>query len=112
MFRVHNLFSAFLLMVIGAASGGFLLGRLDIVQPGKERAEAADAVRVKTEVLQDSDWLSEAFWQRQREEKLRRRKERQFDANPWDDISRQPDPALQPRPRMSGTYRTVCVRLC
>ena len=93
--------------VLGAAWSGLYLG--DAAEQAK-RAELAP----RTVVLQDSgDWLSESYWQKRRQRKLRQRQANSDRSslgnfNPFSlGLGGQANPYGG-----GGSYRTVCVRLC
>ena len=103
--------------LIGVVIGGDLFER-GSGGPGGVTQTVAPAKSDRA-VLQDSgEWLSEAFWQRKRRQRLRSGGSQfgyfspQF--NPFSDAeddARRLDRRSRPQPD-GGLYRTVCVRLC
>ena len=102
--RLVAYFCVSLAFVLAAVLTGLGLGH-SISRQSTPPATAA--VTTKTAVLEDSAWLSESYWRKRRQKKLRN----QSRFNPFaSDFGAQ---STQPRYGSGGgNYRTVCVRLC
>lgn len=116
-----GLFGLSIVAVLGAVAAGIGFGQL-VTAPSQ--APTTVAAVSESQVLQDgSDWLSEGYWKRRREKKQRQQARRQnsFERsnlgariNPFSETrpaARKPARRSAP-PQSTGTYRTVCVRLC
>lgn len=88
-----------LVAVVAAATSGLAFGVL--LAPERKPAPVMIATAPVSVVKQDSDWLSERFWQRRRQERSR------AGYGDWGAMF-----GLGPESSDSGTYRTVCVRMC
>ena len=114
---VAGVFGMVVAGLIGVVIGGDLFERGNGGSGGVTQSVAP--AKTDNAVLQDSgEWLSDAFWQRKRRQRLRSGGSQsgyfspQF--NPFfdaEDDARRPDRRSIPQPD-SGLYRTVCVRLC
>lgn len=111
--RLGGVFGGAILLVAGSVSTGLALGHFLTRQDKPDQA----TIVTKTFVLQDSEWLSESYWKRRKQKKLRQRANSfagrsNLGFNPFDQDTWQ-QPATRNRARRDGgTYRTVCVRLC
>jgi hypothetical protein len=126
-------FGSLVLGLFGAVGAGLYLGHWALGQTSQAQGElAVSEAQTQTVVLQDSDWLSEGYWQRKRQKKLQSRGRNNFsdnrvDArlNPFSEaaLAETQKKAANGRRRgqsgngsffggQSGEYRTVCVRLC
>ncbi len=99
-----------LLFVLAAVLTGLGFGR---TITAKNVPATTAAITTQTAVLQDSAWLSESYWRKRRQKKLRNRTysgRNQAGFNPF-----APHFSLNQSPLRygsGGTVRTVCVRLC
>jgi len=102
-------FSIAIFAVIGAIGSGMGLGHMlsqdRIVQRQIPAASTASVVLQSNE-----EWLSEKSWKRRL--KGRRTSSSDRRSNPFDSTDQETQPRERSRARASGTYRTVCVRLC
>lgn len=109
-------FAAALLLVASAVMTGLVAGRSITGSVNVATKDAGNTAQVV--VLQESsDWLSEGYWRRRRENSQRQQTRRDtYDqsnlglrVNPFD---RTETPRSENRAPRRGNYRTVCVRLC
>ncbi|MFT5508954.1 MAG: hypothetical protein ACI89J_002031 [Hyphomicrobiaceae bacterium] len=106
--RLGGGFGIGVLFVIGAVSAGIAMGHF--ASPPSPTSDVASVT--KTAVLQDSAWLSESYWRRKKQKKLRNNSfsgRSQLGFNPF---TKNFKAKARSKSTGGGNYRTVCVRLC